>query len=108
MRAPPHKPVPLASRPFSYGLPRAAVIRLLSGNFTREDYSLYLRTDWWKIVRGQAFDHYGRACMMCGTSIGSIQVHHRGRDAYSHLFRERVTDHVTVVCRRCHKRHHGR
>ena len=49
--------------PFSEGLPRPIVLRLLAGlgRFTRSDYALYLTTSHWEIVRGEAYRIHGRS-----------------------------------------------
>ncbi len=105
--APPAAPAP-ACDPFAEGLPRDVTLRLLEGGrFTSSDYRLYLRTEWWQRIKGEALRLFGHACMLCLSAIG-LQVHHRGRAAYRFLFREIVTRHLTVLCSTCHRRHHGK
>jgi len=104
--APAAPPAP-ACDPFDQGLPRPVVLRLLAGpgRFTRADLKLYVRTPHWEAMRAEAFAMHGHACMLCSSPIG-LQVHHRGREAYRHLFREIVSRHLTVLCSTCHRRHH--
>ena len=102
------QPLPApACDPFDQGLPRPVVLRLLAGPgaFSKGDYALYLRSEWWQQVKGEALRLFGHACMLCSSPLG-LQVHHRGREAYKWLFREIVTRHLTVLCDRCHRRHH--
>ena len=82
----------------------AANLRLLSGRFTTSDYKLYLLSDQWNQKKLEALKWYFRACMFCGGKE-SLQVHHRPL-GYKHLYREDVATQLSVVCERCHKRHH--
>ncbi len=95
--------------PFAQGLPRDVTLRLLAGpgRFTAADLQLYLTTIHWEVTRGEVLRMFGHACMLCSSPI-SLQVHHRGREAYRWLFREIVMRHLTVLCSRCHRRHHGK
>lgn len=105
--AAPSAPSLPADYPFRQGLDRDVTLRLLSGpgRFSKADLKLYVRTPHWEAMRTETFALYGHACMLCSSSIG-LQVHHRGREAYRHLFREIVSRHLTVLCSTCHRRHH--
>ena len=90
---------------FNQGLPVPVVLRLLDGSHTPADRAAYYRTDWWAAKKSEALEHFGRCCMLCGTTL-RLQVHHRGREAYKHLFREDVRRHLSVICERDHRRFH--
>ncbi len=92
--------------PFTQGLSRDVVLRLLDGTHTRADRAVYYRTDWWRAIKGQALEMAGRSCALCG-SLLNLHVHHKPQ-AYKRLFREHPVRDLTILCRTCHKRHHRR
>jgi len=94
-----------ASYPFRQGLPRAVVLRLLSGTWTPSDYRLYTRSAHWQAMKARAFEVWGRACALCDSP--AAQVHHRP-EGYRRLFAEDPRRHIIPLCRTCHKRHHRR
>ena len=98
------KKVSSLTDPFQQGLDRGVVLRLLAGNWTRSDYQQYLRTDHWQEMKARAFDYQGGLCTLCD-SPSSPQIHHRPC-GYGHLFREDVRMHLTLLCRKCHRRQH--
>lgn len=70
---------------------------------TQESYSVYLETDYWRRVRGQAMHAANHQCK-CGETE-KLQVHHKKYCA-------RYTEHLNmnlleVVCSRCHAQAHG-
>lgn len=68
-------------------------------------YQRYLCTAHWRAVRGMALCRDGYRCRACGTTR-ALQVHHL---TYKHLGHEQ--DHLEdlkTLCRRCHRRAHGR
>lgn len=64
-------------------------------------YTTYLQTSIWKKIRGEALDHYGGSCVLCG-NVYPINVHHR---RYPPRGTETVAD-LIVLCRDCHKSFH--
>lgn len=72
-------------------------------DYTEGDYSLYLETEHWNTKRTEALNHYGAACVFCGSPTG-LQVHHRN---YERVGFEFMSD-LVVLCGRCHKKHHGK
>ncbi|MSS73942.1 MAG: hypothetical protein EXS64_21025 [Candidatus Latescibacteria bacterium] len=94
-----------ACDPFTQGLPRPVVLRLLAGpgRFSKGDYAQYCRTTHWEIVRGEALQVHGRFCVLCDSP--AAQVHHRP-SGYRHLFAEDPRLHLIPLCRTCHRRHH--
>ena len=97
-------PLTVASDPFAQGLDRAVVLRLLAGprHFTKADLRKYRSTEHWAATKGEALKAHGYRCGMC-TALAA-QVHHRH---YRTLFRESMED-LRILCRNCHKRHHGK
>ena len=92
--------------PFDQGLDKACAMRLLANAHTKADYRAYQKTGHWKTVREEALLYAAFSCCMCGRA-DRLQVHHKP-SGYQRLFRERVDQDVTVVCQRCHRRHHGK
>lgn len=75
--------------------------RALHDRYIAMPYAEYLTTQHWRHMRALAIDRYGVACALCNSS-GS-EVHHR---TYERLGQERLDD-LIVLCRSCHKKHHG-
>jgi hypothetical protein len=67
----------------------------------KEQYSLMVTTDCWKIRRNEYAKRHDR-CEIC-TSGRSLQVHHL---SYERLGHERDED-LVVVCELCHRAIHG-
>ena len=86
------------------GIERDLVLRLLSGRWTQADYKRYLKTDHWERVKDAALSHWGASCCLCDAKTG-LHIHHRP-NGYKNLFREQPARHLTVLCTRCHRRHH--
>ena len=93
-----------ARYPFEQGLLQVAVLRLLSANFTTDDYKKYLQTPHWTNKRKQVFAIQGSRCRMCGTRK-HLQVHHIP-SAYKRLFREDPKHDLSPACKRCHRKNH--
>ena len=69
----------------------------------RQPYSAYLQSAHWLRTKAKALEYYGNSCCFCG-SKERLEVHHR---SYKRKGRELMSD-LTVLCRRCHARHHGK
>ncbi len=94
------------TNPFASGLARDVVLRLLQGTHTAADRTKYYRTDWWRATKHRALKAHGRACALCGRTLG-LQVHHKPK-GYKKMFKEDVEKDLSVVCKPCHRRHHRR
>lgn len=70
---------------------------------TSKEYLAYLETEHWQKTRASALERAGGRCQLCNTNR-RLQVHHR---TYERLGSELPGD-LTVLCRRCHARHHGK
>lgn len=66
-------------------------------------YQLYLRSPEWRERRKRAIERADGACQLCA-SKERLNVHHR---TYARLGNEGDSD-LTVLCRRCHARFHGK
>ncbi len=66
-------------------------------------YAEYLQTPEWQEVRRRALYRAGYRCQACNEQ-GRLDVHHR---TYERRGAERNAD-LTVLCRACHERFHGR
>ena len=66
-------------------------------------YDAYLKTPHWYTTRAMALERAMNRCQMCNTTQ-DLQVHHR---TYERLGEELPED-LTVVCRPCHAKHHGK
>lgn len=66
-------------------------------------YSIYLKSDEWKILRGLALAAAGNRCSVCKCSE-NLEVHHL---TYERVFKERLSD-LTVLCHFHHELAHGR
>ncbi len=71
----------------------------------RAAYAIYLRTDHWATKKAEAYAVHGRFCEDCGWPGG--EVHHTAQ-GYNHLGDENVEKHLRVLCKKCHKRRHGK
>lgn len=67
----------------------------------RKEYDDYLNSPEWRSVREKVFEYYGRACVLCDSTL-NLEVHHKH---YKTFKNETVKDCVPL-CLRCHKRHH--
>jgi len=65
------------------------------------DYSEYLNSDKWKLVRRQAIERAGYHCQVCNSPDG-LDAHHR---TYERLGNELPED-ITVLCDNCHTLFH--
>lgn len=64
-------------------------------------YDEYLQTSHWLTIRQQAFDYYGKSCVLC-SATSRLQIHHRD---YANVGRETMAD-LIALCRDCHARYH--
>jgi 5-methylcytosine-specific restriction endonuclease McrA len=64
-------------------------------------YKQYLLTGHWQQKRREALERANHACQLCPATKG-LQVHHR---TYERRGCEDPSD-LTVLCGRCHTRHH--
>lgn len=64
-------------------------------------YNEYLMTEHWQEFRKYALKRAGYRCQLCN-STGTLDVHHR---TYERRGCEEIGD-VTVLCRKCHEKHH--
>jgi hypothetical protein len=69
----------------------------------RLPYFLYLQTAHWRHLRRCKLREAGERCQICNAA-GNLDVHHR---TYERRGEELLSD-LTVLCRPCHSRHHGR
>lgn len=107
-----HTPVEGRTDPFSQGVGRAAVIRLLEGSFTARDRRAYEKTEHFAGLKALAIRYYG-SCVLCdrGRNVPpkekekALTIHHR---TYTTLWSESVTQDITLLCTRCHGSHHRR
>lgn len=65
------------------------------------NYSDYLRSDKWQLIRRNALERTAGGCQLCG-SRQNVQLHHR---TYINIANEHETD-LTVLCDRCHTELH--
>lgn len=70
--------------------------------WTKATYADYLRTEHWQQTRAKALKRAGHKCQLCAAS-SQLEVHH---NTYERLGGEKPTD-LVVLCRNCHKAHHG-
>lgn len=66
------------------------------------DYSDYLQTDHWRMVRKLKLKQAGYKCQKCGASNTVLHVHHR---TYENRGNEDLRD-LVVLCKQCHDREH--
>lgn len=93
------------SDPFSFGLDKQLVLRLLSGkNLDKKDQAAYHKTDHFKKLKDRVLYVY-HTCVVCGKLPDAWTAHHRN---YKNLFRECVLTDLCLVCNRCHRKIHGR
>jgi 5-methylcytosine-specific restriction endonuclease McrA len=65
------------------------------------EYSEYLQSKHWNIMRAEALKRAGNKCQACG-SRHHLNVHH---NTYEHLWQEEPED-MVVLCSRCHQVFH--
>ncbi len=73
--------------PFSCGLDREVVLRLLAGRFDRRDLSAYYRTAHFRHLKALVIETYG-SCVLCGCRYRKRPTAHHRR--YRSLFKEDV------------------
>ena len=66
-------------------------------------YDEYIQSPQWKAKRGEAFNHYGKRCSLCGAK-SKLQIHHIHYRNFRH---EKVED-LTVLCESCHNAYEKR
>jgi 5-methylcytosine-specific restriction endonuclease McrA len=67
------------------------------------DYSEYLQTDHWQMVRKAKLKQAGYKCQHCGASNTVLHVHHL---TYSNRGNENLSD-LIVLCKTCHESEHA-
>lgn len=70
--------------------------------YTKDEYKEYLSSEHWSTVRERALKFYG-SCVLCG-AMRHLNVHHRN---YNHMWKERISKDIIVLCNDCHKKFHG-
>lgn len=71
----------------------------------KENYALFLESDFWKEIRVECFRRDGWMCRFCGTgSSGKLQAHHVH---YPEDWYKTTLDHLITLCRKCHEKEHG-
>lgn len=73
---------------------------LYENPMTKEQYTSYLKSEWWKSKRDERFGFDKGVCQRCGMD-GEV-VHHR---TYENVWGEKIEDLVTL-CKDCHKKLH--
>lgn len=68
----------------------------------KEEYSIYLETEHWNIVRTDALCRADYHCQLC-CSTTNLTVHH---NSYCNLYEETPAD-IIVLCSKCHEKHHN-
>ncbi len=68
------------------------------------DYRDYLKTPWWRFMRYTKLEIAGASCQLCSAEQRQIDIHHR---TYERLGDEDLDD-LTVLCRNCHAKFHGK
>jgi len=78
---------------------------ILGGSMSKrkEEYTVYLNSAAWKLLRRKALDHADDRCQTCNTNK-SLQVHHRVYP--KELGTEKLND-LTVLCNKCHYLFHN-
>lgn len=66
-------------------------------------YRKYLKSDHWKLVRGEAVLRDGHKCVECGDNY-RLNVHHH---TYPSDWYQTSLEHVITLCRDCHRLEHG-
>jgi 5-methylcytosine-specific restriction endonuclease McrA len=61
----------------------------------------YHRTEWFRALKAQVETNH-KTCVLCGRDL-SLVPHHRH---YKTLFREHPLEDLTLLCSRCHGKHH--
>lgn len=70
----------------------------------KENYNIFLQSDYWKKVRQIKIEQTGRKCQICG-SRKELSVHH---NSYAHHYQEhKHLEDLVVLCRNCHKKFHN-
>jgi len=89
--------------PNDAGLKPEVVLRLLSCNNKPKtpDRVKYEKSEHFEKVKSAVQTLY-KVCVLCGASKNLV-THHRN---YRNLFREHLTEDVTLLCQRCHGRYH--
>jgi hypothetical protein len=69
----------------------------------KEEYTAYLNSAVWKLLRRQALDHADDRCQTCNCNK-SLQVHHR---VYPKVLGTEKLNDLTVLCNKCHYLFHN-
>lgn len=69
----------------------------------KEEYALFLQSDFWRQTRVKVFKQKGRRCSRCGKTY-SLQVHHL---IYRRPYESVQLDDLIVLCVQCHEKEHG-
>ena len=66
-------------------------------------YSVYLKSNDWKLKKSEAFSMFGRLCARC-SSTKHLHVHHA---TYDRIYKENVKTDLFVLCVYCHNLYHS-
>lgn len=90
---------PSVALEYAVGAAGHRVLRALA----KRDYRAYLKSPHWLALREKKLREASYRCQVCN-SDKLLQVHHR---TYERIGQELLTD-LTVLCEKCHSKHHGR
>ena len=69
----------------------------------KENYEIFLKSEYWKRVRIMKIEQSGGKCQICG-SRKCLNVHH---NSYEHHYKEhKHLEDLVVLCRKCHEKFH--
>lgn len=68
---------------------------------THENYLLYLRSHFWRIIKNKVKKKANNQCELCSSKF-KLQVHHK---TYKRLYYERLED-LMLLCETCHQKQH--
>lgn len=70
----------------------------------KENYDIFLKSEYWKCVRRIKIEEAGGKCQICG-SRKKLNVHH---NSYAHHYQEhKHLEDLVVLCRNCHEKFHN-
>ena len=69
----------------------------------KENYEVFLGSEYWRYVRKLKLTQSGNKCQICGSKEG-LNVHH---NSYNHHYKEhKHLEDLVVLCRKCHETFH--
>ena len=83
------------------GIAPDVFLRLLSADYSADDYRRYNKTQWFIELKQKALEHFGGGCLGCMQPATTIQ--HPPR-SYKKLWREDFTRDVFPICQRCNRK----